>query len=125
MKTYIYLASPYTAYRDDGSLDAILMSERHKFVTECFANLVKAGLTIYCPITMTHPVDILSNGLGATFWYEFGKPFLQHMSMLFVLMLPGWEKSEGVTGEIEVAISRKIPIVYLHFNPSCGHILGE
>ena len=125
MKTYIYLASPYTALRDDGSLDKVLMHERHKFVSECFTNLVKAGLTVYCPITMTHPIDILADSMGSDFWYEFDKPFLQHMSMLFVLKLPGWENSVGVQQEIKIAVSRNIPIVYLTFYTSYGHRLEE
>ena len=125
MKTYIYLASPYTALRADGSLDAVLMAERHRAVTECFTNLVKSGLVVYCPITMTHPIDILAGGLGATFWYEFGKPFLQHMSILFVLMLPGWKDSEGTQNEIKIAIDRKIQIVYLQFNPKSAYHLTE
>ncbi|KKL82111.1 hypothetical protein LCGC14_1988020 [marine sediment metagenome] len=123
MKTYIYLASPYTALRADGSLDDVLMAERHRAVSECFTNLVKAGLVVYCPITMTHPVDVISGGLGAPFWYEFGKPFLQHMAMLFILKLPGWEKSEGLEEEIKVAIARKVPIVYLEFAPTSEYRL--
>ena len=118
MKTYIYLASPYTALRDDGSYDDVLMQERYDAVLQCFQKLVSAGLTVYCPIAMTHSIDCLNRNLhgkriAPNIWYEFDKPFMQHASQLFVLKLPGWEKSEGLQEEVKTAIARKIPIVYL------------
>ena len=118
MKSYIYLASPYTALRDDGSYDDVLMQERYDTVVSCFQNLCASGLIVYCPIAMTHRVDCLYRDLNGTrmppkFWYEFDKPFIQHASQLFVLKLPGWEKSEGLSEEIKTAIVRKLPIVYL------------
>ena len=121
MKTYIYLASPYTALRDDGSYDDVLMAERHRAVLTCFESLLSAGLIVYCPITMTYQADCLHNSItGNRFdpksWYEFDNPFMQHASQLFVLKLPGWEKSEGVSGEIKTAIARKLPIVYLEYH---------
>lgn len=120
MKSYIYLASPYTAIREDGSYDDALMEERYKLVTNCFHQLVAAGLTIYCPISMTHRIDCLNAGLygyriAPEFWYEFDKPFMQHASMLFVLKLPGWELSKGLQDEIKTATERHMPIVYLEF----------
>ena len=118
MKTYIYLASPYTALRDDGSYDDVLMAERHRAVLSCFESLLSAGLVVFCPIAMTHQADCLHQGLTGSrippkFWYEFDKPFIQHASQLYVLKLPGWEKSEGLQEEIKTAIVRKLPIVYL------------
>ena len=124
MKTYIYLASPYIAFRADGSLDAVLMCERHMAVTICFTHLVLAGLIVYCPITMTHPIDVKHN-LGGKFWYEFDKPFIQYASQLFILKLPGWEESEGLQEELKTALARKIPITYLEFNPTSAHRLAE
>ena len=130
MKTYIYLASPYTALRDDGSYDDVLMQERYDAVTDCFQSLVSAGLVIYCPIAMTHRIDCLHRNLygdriSPKLWYEFDKPFMQHASQLFVLKLPGWEKSKGLQEEIKTAIARNVPIVYLEFNPTSGHRLTE
>ncbi len=130
MKTYIYLACPYTALRDDGSYDDVLMQERHRAVLTCFESLLSAGLVVFCPIAMTHQADCLHSGLTGNrfspkFWYEFDKPFIQHASQLFILKLPGWEKSEGMQEEIKTAIVRKIPIVYLEFHPTSAHCLTE
>ncbi len=118
MKTYIYLASPYTAHRDDGSYDDVLMQERYEAVVRCFQGLLGSGLTVFCPIAMTHAADCLyrnlhGNRMSPKFWYEFDKPFLQNASQLFVLKLPGWEESEGLEKEIAIALDRKLPIVYL------------
>ena len=98
------------------------MCKRHAAVSECFTNLVLAGLIVYCPITMTHPIDIKRN-LGGEFWYEFDKPFLQFASQLFILKLPGWEESKGVQAEIKTALARKIPITYLEFIPTAAYRL--
>ncbi len=122
MRSYIYLASPYTALRDDGSYDDILMQERYTAVTECFQRLVSAGLIVYCPITMTHHIDCMHRNLHGErikpdFWYEFDKPFMQYAFQLYVLKLPGWEKSEGLQREIKTAVGRNLPIIYLEYHP--------
>ncbi len=118
MKSYIYLASPYTAYKEDGSYDNDLMRERYEAVNDCFHSLVAAGLTIFCPIAMTHHIDCMNidvygKRIDPSFWYEFDKPFIQHASQLFILKLAGWEDSAGLQDEIKTGIDRKIPIVYL------------
>jgi len=123
MKSYIYLASPYTALREDGTHDDVLMQERYMAVLDCYESLLSAGMKVYCPIVATHPADCLHRNLKgrrftSAFWMEVEKPFLQYASQLLVLKLPGWEKSEGVTEEIKIAIGRKLPIVYLEFNPT-------
>ena len=123
MKSYFYLASPYTALHDDGTYDDILMQERYTAVTECFQKLVAAGLSVYCPITMTHHIDCMHRNLHGNripneFWNGFHKPFLQYTSQLYVLKLPGWEGSEGVTKEIKTAKGRNLPITYLEHIPT-------
>lgn len=123
MKTYIYLASPYTAHKEDGSFDEDLMDYRYLQVAECFHKLVGAGLIVYCPIAMTHRIDCMNSERYGTpispdFWYEFDKPFIQNASQLYVLKLPGWENSKGLQEEIKTALDRNLPIVYLEFIPT-------
>ncbi len=123
MKSYIYLASPYTALCVDGTYDDILMQERYTAVTECFQKLVAAGLTVYCPITMSHHIDCMhrnlhGNRMPPAFWYEFDKPFIQYASQLFVLKLPGWEDSKGLQAEIKTAAGRNLTTVYLEHIPT-------
>ncbi len=122
MKTYIYLASPYTAFKEDANYDEELMQERYDAVVRCYHKLVSAGLTIFCPIAMTRKIDCLNKDLygdriPTSFWYEFDKPFIQFASQLFVLKLPGWRDSEGLFKEIDIATARKIPVTYLEFIP--------
>ena len=130
MKSYIYLASPYTALRADGTYDDVLMQERYVAVTECFQKLVAAGLIIYCPITMSHHIDCMHRNIHGSrmtpaFWYEFDKPFIQNASQLFVLKLPGWQGSKGVQAEIRIADDMPIPVTFLEHNPTSETRLGE
>ena len=113
MKTYIYLASPYTARAPDKSLDEELMTARYIRTLKCYSHLLKSGLVVFCPIVMTHEADKHMGRASPEFWYEFNKPFLQHMSAIFVLKLAGWEESEGVKKETGIALSRQVPIFYL------------
>ncbi len=113
MKSYIYLASPYTAHAPGGAFDEDLMEDRYQDAFDCYTNLIAAGLIVYCPVVSTGLVDKLFGRRNPSFWYEFDKPFIQYASMLFVLKLAGWEESEGVTKEIENARARNIPVVFL------------
>ncbi len=113
MKTYIYLASPYTAVDSEGALDEELMTSRYLRTLKCYSHLLKSGLVVFCPIVMTHEADKHMGRARPEFWYEFDKPFLQHMGAMFVLKLPGWEDSKGVKMETDVASSRQVSIFYL------------
>lgn len=117
MKSFVYLGSPYTAVRE-GKPDEELMEQRFISVSHCFQNLVHAGLTVYCPIVMTHKVDLeyrylYGHRLPSRFWYNFDDPFLQAASGLYVLKLRGWQESKGLRGEIGITQARNIPILYL------------
>lgn len=104
----IYLACPYS------HTDPAMRELRFRAVTAKAAELLNAGHIVFSPITHSHPIAE-AHGLPGdwTFWERFDKAFLKNASMLFVLMLPGWDQSEGVTGEIEVARYLSIPIHYI------------
>ena len=103
-----YLAAPYRHPSDS------VMEARLEAVTRVAAGLTDATLRIFCPLTYANA--LLSKGFAwktDAWWYEYDIGWLAHCAALVVLELPGWEESEGVRLEIEVANGLDIPISYL------------
>ena len=103
----IYLACPYS------HKDKHIQLQRFNSVNFAAAKLMKENLTIFSPISMSHP--IAEHGLPTNweYWKEFDEVFLSLSEKLIVLKLPGWTKSKGVAGEIKIAKNLNIPIEYL------------
>ena len=47
------------------------------------------------------------------FWQGYGEEIIKACNKMFVIMLDGWEESEGVQGEIELANKYGIEIEYI------------
>jgi len=111
----VYLACPYTPKGiDELSVQCSVRISRFKTVTKVCAELSKLGLTVFSPITHSHPMSVLSNMPGTwEFWGAIDEVFLKHSSALFVLKLDGWDRSTGVLAEIAIAETLGLPIVYL------------
>lgn len=112
MSGFAYLASPYS------HPDKEVRIKRYMQVIKAAGILMKNGESIFCPIA--HSCAIEHHGLGddrqsGSFWKAQDVPVLRHASKLYVLMLPGWDVSEGVKWEIETAKMCDIPIVYLPY----------
>jgi hypothetical protein len=72
-----------------------------------------APYTLFSPIVYYHPMAKAAGLPGhAAFWHQHCMSYLRHASALFVLMIPGWKDSKGVTTEIQEAKLMGIPIAY-------------
>ena len=104
----VYLAAPYS------DPDPAVRNRRFLEATRATAKLITKQECVYSPITYTHAIcqvvslDPLDEG-----WYALDERFLRRCSKLIVLQLPGWEKSNGVTAEIEIAREMGIPVEFL------------
>jgi hypothetical protein len=107
-KHLFYLANPFTHE------DPAVMDKRLEDVTEAAVQLLLLGVHSYAPISY--------NGKWSKdrklrtdweFWEPFDKNFLHRCDGLIVLKLDGWEKSVGVTSEIEYAKGLNKPIFYI------------
>lgn len=108
----IYLAIPYT------DKDPEVMAYRAEVSDLVYAELTKQGYIIYPPITVNHLAGI-KYGLPKDwqFWKEFDLAFVRVCSELYVITLPGWGTSVGVTDEIKNATELGIPITYIDPTP--------
>lgn len=111
----IYFASPYTS--DDLDIEKV----RYMNVCLKMAELINKGYAIFSPIAMYHGVSVYGNlnkdysNLSKDFetWKRINHYFLSLCNELWILMLEGWEDSEGIKQEIEWAKELQLPIHYI------------
>lgn len=106
-KPIYYLASPYT------HADASVRKARAEAATEAAVKLLHQGIFVFAPIPYNEPWEKHNLPGDWAFWCEFDKSFVERCDGgLIVLMLDGWDRSTGVTAEIEFAKSLGLPIFY-------------
>ena len=83
------------------------------------ADLLAKGMTVFCPITHTHPVEVHGfigmphlDQPDPQWWRDFDKPFMDICGALIVAKLPGWDKSKGIDGEIKDFQHHGKPVLY-------------
>ena len=106
--SYIYLASPYT------HPDAAVRHARYDAVTACAAILMRAGCTVYSPITHSHRMAEAHNLPTDWGWWEpHCLTMLNGARNLTILCLDGWSESVGIQAELAHAKNLQIAINYL------------
>ena len=102
----IYLASPYS------DPDPKVMEQRFDAVCRKAGELMKDGLVVYSPIIHNHPIATRCDlPRGWDFWKRFDLFMLPLASKLYILRLPGWDKSIGVKAERETAEALRTPTI--------------
>lgn len=102
-----YLASPYS------HTDVKIKKMRAEAVTKSAVDLLKLGVFVFAPISYNEPWEKYNLPGDWKFWCEFDKTFVSRCDGgIIVLMLDGWDKSVGVTAEIEFAKSIGLPVYY-------------
>ena len=93
----IYLASPYS------DPDAAVREQRFQAACAATARLLRDGHQVYSPVVHGHP--LVQHGLSAdwSFWERHDRLHLERCDEVVVLMLDGWDESEGVQAEIKIA----------------------
>lgn len=108
LKPLVYLACPYS------SPDRDIRVARFEAVNKMTAVLMNKGLSVFSPISMSHPIAEQCSLPGDwQFWAKFDTDFISCCNTLYVLTIPGWKESTGVTAEIGIAEKLGIPVIYL------------
>lgn len=106
-KPIYYLASPYT------HTDPAIRKQRAELATEAAVRLLHMGIFVFAPIPYNEPWEKYNLPGDWAFWADFDKSFVERCDGgLIVLMLDGWDRSTGVTAEIEFAKSLNKPVYY-------------
>lgn len=105
----IYLASPYS------HPDQNIRKLRFDQVCRVAAHLIAEGHIVFSPIAHSHPIaNHMNNHNDSDFWTKLDLSFLNSWAdEMIILMLDGYEKSEGIKREIEAAKKLSIPIKYI------------
>lgn len=105
---YAYLACPYF-HRDPAVREA-----RFQSVAKVLATRLRDGIPTYAPIVHNHWVaERYDLPKGWSHWEQLDLPLLLLANKLLVLLLPGWQESQGVSAEVAFANRNGIPVEYL------------
>jgi Domain of unknown function (DUF1937) len=103
----LYLASPYSKYPTG-------IDQAFKDISKIAAAFIRAKVKIYCPIAHTHPIAIHGDldPFDHEVWMAVDEPLLKICDGLVIVMLPGWQKSDGINIELNHALQTNKPIFY-------------
>jgi hypothetical protein len=94
--SFYYLATPYSKFPDG-------IEAAFEAACQQTALLVRAGVPVFCPIAMTHPVAIHGaiDPYDHEIWIPADEPFMHQACGLIFCKLPSWEVSYGMKVERE------------------------
>lgn len=97
--SFVYLASPYS------HADAAVRRKRFHDVCEATAQLLRLGHRIFSPIAHSHPLAETGHtpATDLDFWLRLDRAILAASAELWILTLPGWQQSDGISVEIGLA----------------------
>ena len=108
LKELSYLGSPYT------HKDPKVMKKRFDKVCWAASVLMRSGVLAFSPIAHSHPIANYGTPGSWDFWKRFDYGVIRGCCKeVLVLMLDGWEKSVGLTAELNYARRNKIPVKML------------
>jgi hypothetical protein len=114
-KGYYYLASPYS------HPDPFIRELRYLWTMQELAALLKSGLYFYSPIVHCHELAKVANlPREADFWTPYNYTMLEAAEQFWILMLPGWRESKGLSGETDKANALGLPII--QFEPETYYV---
>ena len=104
MSKLIYIASPYSSFREDPHEASLEMEDRYRQVLSYLShvnNNNEYNYMYYSPIVHFHQLSMEYNmPTDAEFWKCIDKVMLDKSDEMNVLMIRGWMESKGVQSEI-------------------------
>jgi hypothetical protein len=106
----VYLAAPYS------HKDQSVREYRAKLIDYAMSLLVKLGIMVYSPISHCHSMVTRHDMDGGyDYWAEYNAAMIARCDAMYVLTIPGWADSVGVTEEIKFAKSIGMEVRELDF----------
>ena len=104
-----YFASPYS------DPDPYIRERRYIDTIKIATELIHLGFILLEPIAMSHHhAQRFGLPSGYAFWKSRDRKFIERSDAIIVCQLHGWDKSVGVTDEIEYAQELGKPVYFLN-----------
>ena len=114
---YVYLASPYSGTDFEQQL-------RYQHTLYATKLIFDESFAVFSPIVHCHELaHSYSLPKDSTFWGLYNSIMLRAASEVWILMLLGWEHSQGVANERTYAEQLGRPVRYLYFPPEMDRLL--
>lgn len=118
--TRVYLASPYS-HKDVRVIEA---RYGEAILAAAALQMAHPRHNIFSPIVNSHPLAKIGGLRGDwEFWQTLDTDHIEHSHEIWVLEIPGWTTSTGVTAELEIAKKLKLPIRYVSEIAGKGYCL--
>ena len=106
--TLSYLAAPYS------DPDPLVVADRMERLCKADAKLMKKGIFTVSPLLKHFIIQHEQLPGDWEYWRDYSAALLCGVDRVYVLMLPGWKESIGVSAEIRLATDVGIPILYIN-----------
>jgi hypothetical protein len=107
---FYYLGSPYT------HANHVIRRRRYELALMATIELMHEGVHVFSPVLHNYPVQVNGGPPGSwgdgAFWQQYDYNMLDRCDGLIVLKLTDWEKSVGLTDEINRMHEKLMPIFY-------------
>lgn len=107
MSGFYYLATPYSKHprgHDAAFGEAITAA----------AICIRAGIMVVSPIAHSHPIAV-NGGIEGHYeaWRDLDEALIDASRGIIVVEMDGWQQSEGIAFEVELAKSIGLPVFYM------------
>lgn len=102
----VYVAAPYS------DSNPSIVDQRMIDYCKADAYLLSQGYFTIAPLLKHYVKDHASLPDNWDYWKNYCKANLNHCESMIVIMLEGWNESEGVQAEIRLCYEYNIPIYY-------------
>ncbi|MFH1984798.1 MAG: DUF1937 family protein [Pseudomonadota bacterium] len=113
----IYLACPYSPLGWLGLpiIRTIVMAWRHRVANIVAARLMTAGYVVFSPLSHSHRIapHLYVSPTDNEFWLAQCLPWLRASQALRIIPIGGWDKSKGLSIEIDEANRIEVPVSFV------------
>lgn len=108
----IYLASPYS------HAEAEIRRLRMLAACKSAAQIMRGGDLVFSPVAHSHPVAGFGLPPEWDYWRNWCLSFLENWATdFYILQIPGWKESIGVSAERQFAEAKKLPVTFWEAQP--------
>ena len=106
----IFLSAPYSSPFPE------IRQKRLALFCEADRQLMERGVHSISPLLKTWVAEGTDQSTTWAYWKNYAEKLIVMSKEVIVLMVDGWDISEGVRDEVEYAISHNIPVSFMKFN---------